>query len=446
MNDSKMHLAGYVLPGPAVDYQGLWRHPDTDPKILDLAYYTQLATTLERGKFDMLFFADTLTVFATLDGDFRLTVERGGTSAVQLDPLVVLSALTSSTRHLGLAGTMSATFVPPYQLARLYATLDHLSDGRAAWNIVTSFNKYEALNMGLDDLPPHDKRYDLADEFLEACSALWDTWADDALLLDTVSGTFADPSKIRRADYKGEWYSTRGPLSVPRSPQGRPVLMQAGGSPRGREFAARWAEVVFTNLTEIGAIGDFCTDMRERAAKLGRDPERLRILPSVLPVVGETTEIARERREAMASLVDPRVGLSFLSGMINYDLSQHPLDEPVPDVSVTGSKAELAKALVRGRKEKLTLGEVGSRYAMGESSAVVVGTPLEVADQMEAIFRRAGCDGFLVCPFAIPGAYTDFVTSVVPELQRRDLFREDYDGTTLRDHLELERPQRAKDR
>jgi FMN-dependent oxidoreductase (nitrilotriacetate monooxygenase family) len=328
-------------------------------------------------------------------------------------------------------------------VARTFATLDHLSGGRAAWNVVTSVNDSEAQNYGMKEHLGHDDRYDRADEFLEVTTGLWDTWDDDALILDRDSGTFADPAKVHELDHEGKWFSVRGPLTVPRCPQGRPVLLQAGSSGRGREFAARWAELIFSGDPDIDIARSHYHDQRERVAAHGRDPDSVKILPMVYTVVGESETHAEEREQMFLNdLVDPLASLTLLSELMNYDFSDMALDDPITDDligSVSGIRG-LVQNLRTHIGDDITLGDLAGHRATLLQGPRFVGTGPQVADQMEQWVEAEACDGFVIAATHCPGAYEDVVRLVVPELQRRGLFRDHYSGKTLRDTLGLARP------
>jgi FMN-dependent oxidoreductase (nitrilotriacetate monooxygenase family) len=331
-------------------------------------------------------------------------------------------------------------------VARTFATLDHLSGGRAAWNVVTSVNDGEAQNYGWDQHLGHDERYDRADEFLEATTGLWDTWDDDALVLDRANGVFADPDKVHELGYDGEYFSVRGPLTVPRTPQGRPVLLQAGSSGRGRDFAARWAELIFTGDPGVDVARNHYKDQKDRIAEFGRDPEAVRMLPMAYTVVGESQAHAEEREQLFLNeLVDPVASLALLSELMNHDFSSLPLDAPITDElieSVSGIRG-LVQNLRQHIGGDVTLADLAGHRATLLQGPRFVGTGASVADQMEEWYSTGACDGFVIAATHSPGAYEDVVRLVVPELQRRGLFRERYTGTTLRDHLGLARPEVA---
>jgi FMN-dependent oxidoreductase (nitrilotriacetate monooxygenase family) len=372
---------------------------------------------------------------------------RLGARPVKLDLSIVLGVIAGATRHIGLGATYSTTYYTPFHVARTFATLDHLSGGRAAWNVVTSVNDGEAQNYGVEHHLDHDARYSRADEFLEATTGLWDTWDDDALVLDRAAGVFADPDKVHPLDHEGDWFRVRGPLTVPRSPQGRPVLLQAGSSGRGRDFAARWAELIFTGDPNLDVARSHYKDQKERIAEGGRDPEAVRLLPMAYTVVGESQAHAEEREQLFLNeLVDPQASLTLLSELMNYDFSGLGLDAPITDElveSVSGIRG-LVQNLRQHIGGTVTLGDLAGHRAALLQGPRFVGTARDVADQMDEWFEGDACDGFVIAATHVPGAYEDVVRLVVPELQRRELFRTRYTGTTLRDHLGLERPTVAR--
>ncbi len=431
----KMRLVAFLKAGPTSHHHGMWRHPETDNSFLDPAWYEQLARTLEKGFFDCLFFADVMGLYDYYNGNFNTFVAKGGALSM-LDPLPILAMMSRVTKHIGLGATLSTTFINPYQIARVLGTMDVLSGGRMAWNVVTSASSTEARNFGLDTMPGRKERYEKAHEVVDACIQLWDSWQDDALVMDKESGTFADPSKVRYVDYEGKWVKTRGPLTVPRSPQGHPVLMQAGSSGPGRAFAARWAEMIFTLQHDTAEMIAFRAEMRQAMADAGRNPDDCAILPSVDPIIGETESIAREKQDYVNSLVDPELGMSLMSSHIGTDLSQYTPDQSLLDLQLEeGSRGSLDVILQGTKAEGLTLGEAAKRFATSELAPQVVGTPEQVADQLEAMFAAGGCDGFILTPTVSPGTWEQFARSVVPILQKRGLVRTSYEGKTLRENL-----------
>jgi FMN-dependent oxidoreductase (nitrilotriacetate monooxygenase family) len=440
----QMALVGFMQAGNATVYAGSWRHPATEHGFLSQRYYQKLGRTLEDGCFDMMFFDDRLAMPGVYGGSVADAV-RLGARPVKLDLSIVLGVVAAATERIGLGATYSTTYYSPFHVARTFATLDHLSGGRAAWNVVTSVNDSEAQNYGLQEQLDHDARYDRADEFLRATTGLWDTWDDDALVLDRVTGRFADPDKVRELNFEGEWFSVRGPLTVPRSPQGRPVLLQAGSSGRGRDFAARWAELIFSGDPDIDIARSHYKDQKELIAAQGRDPQSVKMLPMVYTVVGESRLQAEDREQVFLNeLVDPKASLTLLSELMNYDFSGLELDAPITDeliASVSGIRGLVQNIRQHIGTKTITLGDLAGHRATLLQGPRFVGTGPEVADQMEEWFERDACDGFVIAATHMPGAYEDVVRMVVPELQRRGVFRKQYTGSTLRDHLGIARPE-----
>lgn len=442
MAKRQMALVGFMQAGSTTVYAGAWRHPATEHGFLDASYYAKLGRTLEEGRFDMMFFDDRLAMPGIYGASVAEAV-RLGARPVKLDLSVVLGVVAGATRHIGLGATYSTTYYAPFHVARTFATLDHLTGGRAAWNVVTSVNDSEAQNYGFGEHLDHDERYDRADEFMEATTGLWDTWDDDALVLDRVGGTFADPDRVHELEHRGRWFSVRGPLTVPRCPQGRPVVLQAGSSGRGRDFAARWAELIFTGDPDVDIARAHYRDQKARIAELGRDPGSVKMLPMAYTVVGESHAHAEEREQVfLHDLVDPMASLTLLSELMNHDFSDMSLDDLVTDElveSVSGIRG-LVQNLRAHIGEKVTLRDLAGHRATLLQGPRFVGTGAEVADQMEEWLASDACDGFVVAATHSPGAYEDVVRMVVPELQRRGVFRQRYTGTTLRDTLGLARP------
>ncbi len=436
MTRRHMHLVAFLMTGPTCHHHGAWRHPETDIEdLLSPTRYEHIARVLEAGKFDALFFADILGIYDIYDRKFDTMVGRGGQVCL-LDPAVILPMMARVTTRLGLGLTYSSTFNHPYQIARMLGTLDHLSAGRVAWNVVASTSTLEARNFGMEEMPGRAQRYDRADEVLEACFALWDSWEEGALLLDKKSGAFADPAKIHYANYAGKWIKSRGPLTVPRSPQGHPVIMQAGSSDRGREFGARWGEIIFTLQHRKSDMQEFYNDFKGRMARHGRAPETCVILPSIDVVIGETESIARERAEYVNGLVDTQLGMAQISGHIGVDLSQLDPDQPLMDIALEeGSRGSFDVILQGTAAEGLTLGEAARRFATSELCPQLVGTPEMIADRLCDLFQDHACDGFVLTPTTFPGMYEQLCKTVVPVLQERGVFRKEYAGTTLREHL-----------
>jgi FMN-dependent oxidoreductase (nitrilotriacetate monooxygenase family) len=432
MQDKKMNLIAYLKTGPTAMHSGGWRHPESVINdIFDPLRYEQAAQLLESAKLDGAFFADFFGFVETF-GDYKLFARAGGQNSY-LDPLMVLPIMARVTRHLGLGVTMSTTFFNAFHIARSLASIDMLSKGRLAWNVVTSTNDVEAKNAGIDTMPPHDERYDRADEVLEACYALWNTWDPDAFILNKERGIFADPDKIHYANYEGRWVKTRGPLPTPQSPQGRPVIMQAGSSDRGRDFAARWAEIVFTPDQDLAKKQAFYKDMHERMATFGRDPGSCKILPAVTPIIGETESIAHEKAEYLESLKEPEYDVGYSSAFVGADLRKHATAEAIQDARGTqGSHGAIAELTEVAKKHNISL---QSAAAKQQRTKALVGTPKSIADQMQHVFESGGCDGFVIMPVSFPTAHEQFCRAVVPELQRRGLFRTEYSQTTFRGNL-----------
>jgi alkanesulfonate monooxygenase len=417
-----------------------WRHPGAYTGAgVDFAQAVDVARTAERGLFDLLFLADgaAVSVFGSDDAKGRMG------KAVKFEPITLLSALAAVTRHLGLVATATTTYNEPYTLARQFASLDQISGGRAGWNLVTSNNEAEAFNYNRDQHFAHADRYDRAVEFAEVVTGLWDSWEDDAFTRNQDSGVFFDPSKLHTLNHRGKHFSVRGPLNVARSPQGRPVLVQAGASDTGRDLAARMAELVFTAQTTFEQGREFYQDVRSRLARYGRGQDDVKIMPGFYPVVGRTESEAREKFEFLQSLIHPSVGLAVLGHTIGvHDLEKLPLDGPVPELPDTNGPLSRQRLLLEAaRRDKLTLWELCLLNAGPRGHLMTVGTPAQIADVMEHWFVNGAADGFNVMPAWLPGSLNDFVELVIPELQRRGLFRTEYEGMTLRENLGLPRPE-----
>ena len=434
MGQRQMHLVAYLKTGPTAMHVGGWRHPEsTLDDILHPSRYEHIARVLEAGRFDGCFFADLFGLYDIHAGSFDAYVRRGGQISF-LDPTVVLPIMAAATRHLGLGATLSTSFHTPYHLARWLGSLDVLSGGRVAWNVVTSATDLEAQNAGMDELPPRDERYDRADEALEACFALWNSWDEGAFVLDKASGVFADPAKVHYANYEGRWVKTRGPLSIPRSPQGRPVIMQAGSSDRGREFAARWAEVVFTVQRGHDEMRAFYQDLKSRMEAVGRKPNECAILPAISVVLGETESIAQERADYLNSLIDPELSVAASSSGLGADLTKLKADTKLAELQgnqgMKGTEQVLQQTM---QADGLTLAQAAVKRNKGRE---LVGTPVMIADRLQEMFEGGVCDGFVLAPTMFPGMFEQFCRGVVPELQRRGIFRKEYTGRTLRENLQ----------
>ncbi|MBD9676482.1 LLM class flavin-dependent oxidoreductase [Pseudomonas sp. PDM18] len=414
-----------------------WRHPDVPANGgLDFRLYKRLAQVAEAAKFDAVFVADSV---AAPTGDIASRMARSD----HFEPLTLLSALAAVTERIGLIGTVTTSYNEPYHVARKFASLDHISEGRAGWNLVTSDAAAEALNFNRQEHFGHAERYARAREFHEVVTGLWDSWGDDAFTRDKASGQYYDPAKLHVLNHEGEHFRVQGPLNVARSPQGRPVIVQAGSSEAGRELAAQTAEVVFTAQTSLAAARDFYNDLKGRLPRFGRSADELRIMPGVFVVVGQSQAEAQEKFEEFQELVEPQVGVALLSRMLgNFDLSAYPLDGPLPELPLTDSGQRSRQLLLTelAGRENLTLAQLGRRIAGGRGHYSLIGTPAQIADELQAWFEGGAADGFNVLVPHLPGGLEDVANYVVPELQRRGLFRLEYSGSTLRDHLGLKRP------
>ncbi len=443
----EMLLVAFMQASNCSNYTGSWRHPETSPDFLDLHYYQDIARTLEAAKFHMAFIDDRLAMPSRYGDSYEEAVEHG-VRVVKLDLVPVITAMGLATSRLGLGATYSTTYYSAFHVARVFASLDHFTAGRTAWNVVTSLNDSEAHNFGVSEHLEHDDRYDVADEFMEAATALWDSWQDDAVIADRNTERFADPAKVRRADYEGQHIRARGPLTVPRPPQGHPVIIQAGQSERGRRFAARWGELLFVIFPTPEGSRAYREDLRTRAVAAGRDPDAVKVAPAVYAVVGETEQEAADKLAFIEGLARPVDSLALLSEVFNYDFAQHPPDQPLSDdvmASMTGLRGFLDRVIQLSGNPNPSLNDFIKWSGRGtlREFPVFSGTPTQVADQMEVWFASESCDGFVLAATHMPGAYEDFARLVVPELQRRGLFRQDYSPGTLRDNLGLMRPVRS---
>ncbi len=421
---------------PVSIHTGAWRYPGAWPDAnFNFAHLKQLAQTLERGRFDAFFMADHLAVL-----NMPVEALQRSHTVTSFEPFTLLSALAQHTRHIGLVATASTTFDEPFHIARRFASLDHLSEGRAGWNIVTTSNPDAALNFGRDDHMEHDERYARAREFYDVVTGLWDSWADDAFERDVESGRFFDPAKLHVLDHKGKYLSVRGPLHIARPVQGWPVIVQAGASEAGRQLAAETAEAVFAAPGTLAAARSLYADIKGRMRKIGRDPEHLKILPAAFVVVGDTVEEARAIRAKLDSLVHYDSAIASLSVALGHDASRFNPDGPLPEVPETNaSQSGRARVVDLARTEGLTVRQLAQRLG-GYGGLAFVGTARTIADQMQEWLESEGCDGFNVMFPWLPGGLDAFVDGVVPELQRRGIFRREYEGRTLRENLGLPRP------
>lgn len=416
-----------------------WRHPDVPADGgTSFDHYRHLAAVAERGKLDALFFGDMVTIMYPEDEYLGQTAR-----TVHLEPMTLLPALAMVTTHIGLISTASTSYNEPYHIARKFATLDHISGGRAGWNIVTSWTQGEALNFNLDDVIDHGLRYRRAHEFVDVVKGLWDTFEDDAFLRDKKTGTFFDPAKLHALHHRGEHFSVRGPLNINRSPQGYPVLVQAGSSDDGQDLAASTAEVVFTAQTELSDAQAFYATLKSKVEQYGRAPSDIKIMPGIMPVVGRTEEEALEKFQRFQELIPRDIGWSIMKRHLGgADLSSLSFDGPVPETlpQTQGNQSRLKLLLDLSKRNNWTVRQLYWRVVGSRGHWLAIGTPKQIADQMEERFRNSGADGFNIMPPWLPGGLEEFVDHVVPELQHRGLFRREYRGLTLRDHLGLARP------
>jgi len=430
-NERQLHFNAFLAG--CGHHRAAWRRPESPLEQLgDIGFYERLAHSAERGLFDAVFFADGHAV-----GDV------GAGPRWFLEPLTALAAMARATSRIGLISTVSATFYTPFHAARMLASLDHISSGRIGWNVVTSMFDAEARNHGLPAMPDHDVRYRRAAEFIEVVLGLWDSWADDALVLDRA-GLFADPGRVRPLHHGGEYFRVDGPLTVPRPPQGRPVLFQAGASGQGRDLAARYAEGIYAVAYDLPSAQDYYADVKRRVAAAGRNPATVSIMPGLVTYVGSTEAEARSKQAEVDALLPAEQSLAQLDSFVHQDCSGWDLDAPVPSLpplqEFSGPQGRYGTILRIIEAEAPTVRQLLGRLAAGGGHCTVVGAPEQIADRIELWFRSGAADGFNLMAPLLPDSLDEFVDQVIPVLQRRGLFRTGYTAATLRGHLGLDRP------
>ncbi|WP_429932041.1 LLM class flavin-dependent oxidoreductase [Agrobacterium vitis] len=424
----EIHL-GLFLQGAGHHVSG-WRHPNAEAGSENFDLLRRVSLLAEQAKFDMVFLADGLTS----------GVDAHPSTIARFEPLTLLAALAMVTEKIGLAATASTTYGEPYHVARAFSSIDHLSQGRAAWNIVTTSYARTANNFTKSH-PGHDERYAVAEEFVDVVRGLWDSWDDDAFIKDKQNGIYADPNKVHLLDHTGKYFSVKGPLNIPRSPQGHPILIQAGSSGPGQDLAARTADVVFTAQQSLDEAQAFYKSLKDRVTGFGRHPDDVAVMPGFLPVIGRTAREAADKLAELDQWTELKSAMPLLEERIGHSLADYDPDGPLPDLPISDqlrSRAELLTALAR--RENLTIRQLALRVAAGRGHHIVLGTPEDIADRMQQWFETRAADGFNIMPPFFPEGLEDFTRLVVPILQERGLFRTDYSGVTLRDHLGVSRP------
>ena len=439
-------MPGQIKLGLSMRYLGYhaaaWRHPDADPNgASKLSHFVRVAQTAEAAKIDMVFLADGIGIRTKDEPPGALC--RSAQTA-ELEPLTLLSALSAVTSRIGLVATASTTYNEPFHVARKYASLDHLSGGRAGWNVVTSWSDAEARNFNRESHLDYDTRYERAAEFVEVVKGLWDSWDEDALVTDKETGIFFDPARLHVLDHKGKHFKVRGPLSVKRTPQGRPLLVQAGASEQGIDIAARSADVVYSVTHEVATGKRYYDTLKGRMAQHGRHPDELLVMPGITHFIGRTAQEARDKYDQLNGLVDPRLGLSYLYGQMG-DLSGYDIDGPVPEPTNPAVRSIAKNLLSLAARDNLTIRQLYTTVAAGFGTRVVIGTAAQVVDDMQEWIDAGAADGFNLCPPILPGGLDDFVEFVIPELRRRGLFRTEYEAPTLRGNLGLPTPRSRYD-
>ena len=422
----QMHLGVFVLG--TGNHSAGWRWEGAATSHMQLPVIQEIARIAERGRFDLLFISDSMVMDP---GDHPSFLCR-------FEPTTLITALSMGTRHIGLGATVSTSFNEPFNVARIFGSIDHISGGRAAWNVVTTSNLKAALNYGLDAPIEHELRYQRAEEFVDVVKGLWDCWEDGAIVADKATGRYIDAGKVRPLDHKGRFFKVKGPVNMARCPQGHPVIIQAGGSPSGLDLAARTADVVFSVVQELEPARKAYADLKGRMAKFGRHPDEIAVLPGVMPIIGSSAAEARDKLARLQSWLTPTNAAVLVASRIGYDVSGHDLDGPVPPThAFQGSRTFTSVLYDMAKRENMTLRDLYNLTAAARGHWVLCGTPQTIADTLEEWFVAGAADGYNVLPPYFPGAFDDFVDLVVPELQRRGLFRREYDGTTLRDHFGL---------
>ena len=434
-NLNKIHLAQFLVHGPTYHSLGMWRHPKTissgfkwdKPEL-----YQHIARVCERGLFDTVFFADLNYIADTYKGSMAPSLMHA-TQAPEHDPIPLLSFMAAATKKIGVASTFSVSHSHPFYAARLWATLDHLTNGRAGWNVVTSINSNQAANYG-EERQSTDNRYDKAHEFMEVCQKLWNSWDVDAVKMDHEGGIFADPEKVNRIEHTGRFFKSRGPLNVTRSPQNGPAIFQAGTSPKGQDFAVKYADAIFAIQPRAEDAANYFNSIKSQMTNIGRNPDACKILFGMQPIIGSSETEAREKQEEHNELVPLEGGMAILSAHLDFDLSKIPADALMSE----RNEPELYRMRTRFHKvdgTPMTVAETAARHGQSVSLPQFVGTPQGIADQMEAFINVAGGDGFMLTAIHSPGAIEEFVDLVVPELQKRGIYRKEYQGNTQREIL-----------
>ncbi|HWG07268.1 MAG TPA: LLM class flavin-dependent oxidoreductase [Beijerinckiaceae bacterium] len=425
----QMKLGLFFAPGG--HHFAAWRHPDAYPYGFSIKSYVDFAQAAERACFDLVFIADV----------FSLTADAPQRDTLRHEPITLLSALAMVTSRIGLVATATTTYNEPYNVARKFGSLDLISGGRAGWNVVTSVSSLEAYNFGYDAHPSAANRYEIASEFVDVVRGLWDSWDDDGVPIDKAGANFFDPAKMHVLNHSGRYFKVRGPLSMPRSPQGQPVLVQAGSSEDGKNLASRVGEAIFTIQRDLEAAQSFYADIKKRAEAHGRNPDHAVIMPGVVPIIGRTRQEAQDKYEELQALIHPQAGLVALSRALGTDLTGIDIDAPLPEIDV--SKLAQSRGLIileTARRENMTVRQVYEKLLAAKGHRFLVGTPKDVADDLQEWFESAAADGYNIMPAEMRNGTRDFCELVVPELQRRGLFRKAYEGTMLREHLGLPIP------